>query len=296
MATDIDIEWIANGNLKFATKFYNQFSKNKTNVVFSPLGVHNVLSMVHQGSNEETEKQLAETLNIPNKNAGANGYNMIMNFLNNLEDVTFHIANKIYIKKNCSLKTTFEEVVSKLFLSEIESVNFDSSTETADKINEWVEKRTDSNIKDIISRGSLKSDSQLLLIDAVCFKSKWQQGFVKHATRIVPFFITNIEKIDCHMMYVNRSFKYNKFNDDLDAEILELPYMNENVSMVIILPKSNDGIANLENKLMKVDFSILTKSMIKVRVKVHLPKFKIESTLDMKPLLKEVGTNYKAKA
>ncbi|KAF2905708.1 hypothetical protein ILUMI_00467 [Ignelater luminosus] len=286
--TDVD-EHIINSNLRFTTKFYNELSRNHGNVIFSPLGVYSVLSMIYQGSNEETEKQFARTLNVPNKKAAVNGYNLIMNFLNNLEEVTFYIANKIYIMKSYSLETTFEEVVTNIFSSEIESVNFDLlSTEIANKINKWIEMKTDANFKNIISPDSLKSDIQLVAVNAVCFKGKWLDGFVKHATRVDSFFVANEEKVDCYMMYVNRQFKY-KVNEDLDAEILELPYMNENVSMVIILPRSKNGITDLEHKLMNIDLSILTQNVLRVRVKVHLPKFKIEGTVDMKPILKEMS-------
>lgn len=59
--------------------------------------------------------------------------------------------------------------------------------------------------------------------------------------------------------------------------------------MVIILPDLIDGLADVENKLSTLN---LTEELLTLRestVRVRLPKFKVEQTLDLKNTLIQVS-------
>lgn len=76
--------------------------------------------------------------------------------------------------------------------------------------------------------------------------------------------------------------------------MLELPYANEQLSMIVILPvdRSETGLSEMEKKLKEVDLTTMADSLRTVEVEVSLPKFKIETTIELKDVLTEVHLLY----
>lgn len=58
--------------------------------------------------------------------------------------------------------------------------------------------------------------------------------------------------------------------------------------MFIILPHDVDGISKLEEKLASENLSKVLVRLRKRKVRVSVPKFKLEETTDLKNILKEV--------
>ncbi|KAF5269269.1 hypothetical protein FQR65_LT02570 [Abscondita terminalis] len=278
------------GNNLFANKFYNIIAEEEKgkNVFFSPISAHTVLSMVYQGAAGDTASSFATSLNVGDKKIAATGYQNVMNALNSVEDVMLHIANKIYVMNGYPLKENFRKTVADNFLSEAEQVNFADNVVSAKKINGWVEDKTQSKIKDLIPADCLDSLTRLVLVNAIYFKGNWQHKFDKNNTRKEKFYVSNTKTVDCDMMHLTKKFNYRE-DMELDAKLLEMKYTNHNVSMVIILPNKRDGIDDLEKKLVNVDLSKLTHGMRTVEVEVSLPKFKIETTMDLKSVLTKMG-------
>lgn len=73
--------------------------------------------------------------------------------------------------------------------------------------------------------------------------------------------------------------------------MLELPYEGGESSFLIVLPNQIDGIELLENQL--EDPTLLNEAvgkMYNAEVDVYLPKFKIETTIDLKDVLTKVSS------
>jgi hypothetical protein len=64
----------------------------------------------------------------------------------------------------------------------------------------------------------------------------------------------------------------------------------DTVSMFILLPGDLEGIYNLERALPAVDLSSTFRDMQPEELNITLPKFKIETSLDLKSNLMEVRT------
>lgn len=81
-------------------------------------------------------------------------------------------------------------------------------------------------------------------------------------------------------------FKYGQI-EELDAKILKMNYEDNKYSMIIILPNSKSGLNDLEKKL--VDKDINSFATFQRHVTVIIPKFKLESNLQLKQPLIEVS-------
>ena len=63
--------------------------------------------------------------------------------------------------------------------------------------------------------------------------------------------------------------------------------------MIILLPNKPDGLAALEKKLEKYDLADIPARMRSRKVSLSLPKFRLESTIDLTGILSEVSTSYR---
>jgi serine protease inhibitor len=60
--------------------------------------------------------------------------------------------------------------------------------------------------------------------------------------------------------------------------------------MIVLLPNVRDGLTKMEEKLKTFDLNTLQSKMKMKKVNLLMPKFKLESTLDLKQPLTEVFT------
>ncbi|ROT84695.1 serpin [Penaeus vannamei] len=76
----------------------------------------------------------------------------------------------------------------------------------------------------------------MVLTNAVYFKGFWKYPFKPQRTHKDKFFVTPEESVQVDMMSQTRRFKYVD-SEKLHAQVLEMPYRGDAVSMVVLLPK-----------------------------------------------------------
>ena len=86
----------------------------------------------------------------------------------------------------------------------------------------------------------------MVLANAVYFKGKWASRFDKTKTRARPFWVTPEEAVQVPVMSQKSTFAYPL---DGDTHILELPYRDGGISMIVLLPKERNGLLGLEQQL-----------------------------------------------
>ncbi|KRT82821.1 hypothetical protein AMK59_4624 [Oryctes borbonicus] len=280
---------VCNGNATFSNELYGILSKQEGNVFYSPLSVHAILSLVYQGADGETAKSMAKGLHLSDTKLAAEGYQNLMEQLNAVDNVKLHIANKIFVHHERVLKGEFDAIAKKHYLAETENMAFaPDSAAAAAKINNWVKNKTNNKIDKLIQADDLDDFTRLVLVNAIYFKGDWMNKFDAKLTKREKFYLNNTDTVECDMMHINRKFRYGQ-DDDLDAQILSLPYKNPNLSLMIILPRSKTGIQALEKKLFTKNLSDLNRNLFSSDVILSMPKFKIETTMELKAPLTELG-------
>ncbi|KAJ8985513.1 hypothetical protein NQ317_015058 [Molorchus minor] len=279
---------VLQGNGEFTKNLYKVLAREKGNVFFSPISVHAILSLAAQGSASQTKEAFTKVLNVADVKVAADGYKDIMMRLNSIKDVTLLMAYKVFLMEKYELREEFKSLTTQQFLAEAQSLDFAKSEAAAETINTWVEQKTNNKIKDLINGGDLTQDTRLVLVNAIYFKGRWAEPFRPRSTKIEDFYLNGKRKIKVEMMHINREFFF-KNDESLDAKVLELPYVNNTISLIVILPNKRNGIDDLEEKLAGTDLMNITDNMYKEDVYVSLPKFKIEQTIDLQQSLTELG-------
>jgi serpin B len=150
-----------------------------------------------------------------------------------------------------------------------------------------VEKHTNDKIHDLIDSNSLDQYTRAVLINALYFKANWSSPFRLASTRNINFYktATDIVQVDA-LQHFRKYFKYYEC-PHLKAEFLELPFKGNEASMMIVLPKERDGLATLESQIENVFAPMHT---LKTEyLNVILPKFRIETSINFKNILKNLG-------
>jgi len=199
------------------------------------------------------------------------------------------VANALWGQAGFPWKKDFLNTTKLNYGAGLSEVNFAESEAARGIINAWVEEKTRDKIKNLIPKNVLDSDTRLVLTNAIYFKGDWAAKFDKKATRDEKFFQTADKSINTPMMH--RKGEYRIF-ENTDMQMLDLPYRGKELSMLVLLPRKKDGLANLEKSLKAtlLDESI-KNAHVATEVEVTLPKFKFELPLDLTKVLQGMGMN-----
>jgi serpin B len=197
------------------------------------------------------------------------------------------VANALWGQKDYGFLDEFVRLIKSHYDGNLNEVDFVTAAEGVRKtINAWVEKETKDKIKNLIAPGVLNSLTRLVLTNAIYFKGNWASQFKKENTKNAPFTLSDGGKVDVPMMNQTAKFGYME-NKDLQA--LELPYVENELSMVIFLPKRVDGLAEMEKSLTCENLAKWQARLRKRKVIVSVPKFKLTSQFSLAGVLRSMG-------
>ncbi|NXL95610.1 OVALX protein, partial [Alectura lathami] len=145
-------------------------------------------------------------------------------------------------------------------------------------------------IKDFLVSGYVDLDTALVLVDAVYFKGMWKTAFKAEHTREMPFSMTKQESKPVQMMCQNGTFNVAVLPAE-KMKILELPYASGELSMLVLLPDEMSGLQQIENTISFEKLANWTSPSVmgKRRVKVYLPRMKMEEKYNLTSVLMALG-------
>ena len=302
---NMSIKIIVNGNNEFALRLFAKLQSTKGNLFFSPYSISTALAMTFAGARGQTESQMAEVLHFPvsanqrmdstsksmlDRQQFAADFGKIIKDLNNRGQkgaYTLTVANALWGQKGYEFLKEFQELIEKSYDGRLNEADFVRAAEAARKtINDWVEKKTNGKIKNLISQGVLNSMTRLVLTNAIYFKGNWASQFKVDRTKDAPFTLTDGQKIDVPMMNQKAEFGYME-TDDFQA--LEMPYVDQELSMVILLPKKFDALGEFEITFIQDNLTQWLTKIHKREVVVFVPKFKMTSQFSLASVLQSMG-------
>ncbi|XP_072747876.1 serine protease inhibitor 3/4 isoform X4 [Anoplolepis gracilipes] len=284
--TDVALQAVAQGAQLFSVNFIKtvgaEQKEQENNLISSPLSAHIALSMASEGAAGTTEAQFREVLNLPSKSQSLIGFQNLIGILNNVENVTLKLANKLFIGEGFPVKSQYKQDLQTYYYSDIASVDFSQNVNAANIINTWCKEKTNNRIESIVEPGDLSPSLALVLANAVYFKGNWANQFDPKATTDRPFHVNANTVKQVPTMYRKGNYKYVELPEH-KAKCIELPYANSEISMVIVLPDEVDGLGALINNLEQVstECNVRLARSYEREVKLYLPKFKTESTLNL---------------
>ena len=273
-------------------KLYARLREKQGNLFFSPYGLASLLTMTYLGVRGETAKQIQELLQLDKDSHEA--FSELEKFLTSTTSsgaYQFYVANALWGQSGIFLLIDFVALTQQYYHSVPKPVDFTNDTEQARRmINQWTEKNTNNQIKELLEPGNISSQTRLILTNATCFKGNWVFPFNEENTQEMPFMISENHRVMVPTMVLEEMFKY---MEDEKIQLVELLYKGnllekDGLSMIIILPKKINGLMSIEKDLP----SCLDKwSRLEdvENVRIYLPKFKLESTFRLRGALERLG-------
>ncbi|KAL3203120.1 hypothetical protein MRX96_042131 [Rhipicephalus microplus] len=139
---------------------------------------------------------------------------------------------------------------------------------------------------DVFPRGSVDEHSLVVLLSCIRLEGSWKHSFQKVSG---DFHETPEATVPVSMMRHTGSFRMCR-SSELEVTVLELPYENRDVSLVILLPQRLDGLAALEKRVTAARLlHCVARLEERHNMTVYLPRLKLKSVTDLGPVLKDMG-------
>ncbi|XP_032905403.1 leukocyte elastase inhibitor-like isoform X2 [Amblyraja radiata] len=290
----IRLDPLVTGNIQFALDLFKHLDEQNRvgNIFVSPFSISVALALVYLGAKEKTATQMAQMLGFDEvKDVHSEFQKLQTELINPNAKYSLKLANRLYGEKTYTFLPDFLAASLKHYQAGLGAVDFLKAAEAArQEINSWTEEQTAGKIQNVLEKGTVGSDTRLVLVNAIYFKAKWKDTFKKKDSFTGQFKLNQSITKDLEMMQQTGSFLY-FHNREFAFKIIELPYVQDELSMIILLPDDNNGLEILQRSftLNRLRNWTNPKNMSWTSVRVTLPKFKLEEKYDLSSILPNLG-------
>ena len=273
---------------RFSLELFRVLSDVNRNCIASPLSVLVPMALLAQAAGGNTRSQLRDALHLGDQDDSALRLAGALRGVERSQTVQCKIANALYVQEGTDLQGDFLQLAKDSFGAEVQPAGFKTNHEAVrQEINRWVDQRTGGKIQGLFGPGALDSLTSLVLVNAIYFKGRWANQFRMQDTRPLPFYMADGASTSVPMMHQTGKAGYAE-NELLQR--LELDYRGGEFSGVFLLPRLGRSLAELEAELTAGTWGRWGgESRSGVEVAMGIPKFKLESTLDIKSSLQRLG-------
>lgn len=194
------------------------------------------------------------------------------------------IANAIFLEKNFKPKKEFVGKCESFYQSEVHQFSVSNPGDAAEAANEWVEKKTNGMINNLINKDQIAKQTVMILLNAIHFQAKWKMPFDKSNTKLQKFY-GNPESSVQMMNQENVTVQGYVSNDSYSS--VKLNYIDDIYSMIFIKPKDLSSLP-LSISLIEDIYSELEPTKL---IRLSIPRMTLECLLEASTTLKKLGMN-----
>ncbi|CAJ2641027.1 unnamed protein product [Trifolium pratense] len=283
--------------MTMANHLFSKQEFQESNIVFSPLSIYTVLSIIAAGSEGPTQQQLLSFLQSESIDRLKSLSSQLISYA--LTDATpaggplLLFVNGMWVEQSLPLQPSFKEIVATDFKASLTSVDFmTKALGVTKKVNLWAKKMTNGLIKNVLPPGSVNNLTKLIFANALYFKGAWEEEFDTLYTKDYDFHLLNDNSIKVPFMRSQEEQFISVFDG---FKVLRLPYKQgedtRQFSIYVFLPDVKDGLLALIDKVAS-ESEFLEHKCPRKKVKVgdfRIPRFNISFELETSGALKELG-------
>ena len=278
----------------FGLDLWARLREQPGNQIVSPASIAVALDMTFAGARSETAAEMARVLHAPSDTAALHtaAGNVLSTWNDPSRDAyTLAVANRLFGERTYRFEEPFLQITRDTYRAPLEPVDFAGAPDPSRvHINQWVAAQTRDRIQDLIPPRAIDDQTRLVLVNAVYFLARWAAEFERAMTHPQPFFANGADAgAQVPTMHRTGSMRYGEAEG---VQVLELPYLRNELAMTIVLPRARNGLSALETGLDAARLQSWVASLADGhRVAVSLPKFRIApaSSLELAPVLRAMG-------
>ncbi len=280
---------VVEANNRFAFELYSKYKDNEGNIFFSPYSISTALAMTYEGARGKTAEEMQNVLHLSDNKEKIHSDFVVLNKELNKANKSYNlsVANALWAQKDYKFLEEYFKIIERYYGGKVTNLDFIEETEKSRQIiNNWIENKTNNKIKNLIPEGVLDDMTRLVLTNAVYFKANWSIQFDAKDTYDQKFKLGSNKTTTAKMMHKTAYFNYGETNE---IQILEMDYLGNDLSMVVILPKEGHDIGDIGRTISAEKFNKWKSNMKYEMVAVAFPKFKYETKYFMRKTLSDMG-------
>jgi serine protease inhibitor len=265
--------------------------RGDSTVVVSPYGLGSALHLLGLGATGEAERSLHGRLLPPGIVAGEQDAGLLAlkeQLLGAARDrLQLTLSNAVFVPGSAASSPRFMKRARAIFDAPVEALDFKAAG-ALERINAWAKDATHDLVPRILDE--LDPDGRFVLANAVYFNGAWETAFELERTAKAPFTRVDGTRRDATMMDATLPVGFAEIGS---VQAVWLPYAGREVAMLVIAPAPGQGPATVAEALQAQSLARLMAEAHKQRrtasVRVLLPRFRAESSLDVTEALAHLG-------
>ena len=277
-------------NILFSLYFRLQEENSGSNMMISPASVFVAMCMVSEGAQNTTKSEILRALQFEDSKDVCKEAKRLVTFIQGESQSKFELSlsNGVFLNKRFRILKKFQNKLMRKYSATVENVGF--GTETGEKIvNDWISDETNGKITDLIK----DTDEQLtvmIIVNAIYMNGSWKECFAKPRSERGLFFsrLAGEKNVTFMNRRVDTKLVFARASNQKKFTAVFLKYQADDWMMSIILPADRGNPADYLELVSDEIFQIYHRSS-EVYTDLWIPKFKVETSIDIMPLLKDLG-------
>ncbi|XP_037691174.1 serpin A12 [Choloepus didactylus] len=280
---------LAKLNTEFGLKLFKKLASSSPgkNIIFSPLSVSTIFSMLCLGAQDSTLDEIRQALNIKKlleKDVHAGFHYLIRKLKQSFRDQQLTLGNAMFIDQRLRPRQKFLTDLKSLYNADAVPTNFQNLANAEKQINDYVSRKTQGKVNNLVR--NISPGTVMLLLNYIFLRARWLREFDPKLTKEGDFMLSQNKSVKVPMMFHGGMYKMGH-DDQLSCTVLEMPY-HGNLTALFILP--DKGKLKQVEQAMQMDTVVRWRRLAKWRVvDVSLPKLSIAGTYDLKKTLSQMG-------
>jgi serpin B len=289
--SDDALKALTDGQAAFALDLYGPLGAEGGNVFYSPLSIHQALTMAFAGAAGTTAAEMAAVLHLGDEpHVAQNALDLSLAAAAQApvegegSPLALEIANAMWGSPRLRWEQAFLDTLALNYGAGLRLTDFAADPEAARvAINDWVEDKTNDRIQKLLTPGIITPETVMVLVNAIFFKASWDTPFEPEATQDADFHLLDGTTAPVPMM-----------RQQLGAlagagegwQAVELPYKGGRATMLLVVP---DDLAAFEEHLDEGLYAEILGSLRGGGGTVELPRFEFTASALLGKTLKGLG-------
>jgi serpin B len=258
-------------------------------LVLSPLSIGVAFGMADAGASGATADALATLFTYPVQGEERwAAFNALEQQVTSEDGPIVRLANRQF--PDVSFETTdgYDELLGRWFGAGIEPLPLQADSDgSQQRINGWVEERTEGLIPDLLPDGFLGPNSVLVLVNALYLEADWARPFGKYPTEPATF--TRLDGSTVTVPLMHELELSGPGGAAAEPTATELPYEGGELSMLIIVPETG-SYEQVQARITSGLIAEIDAAAASGAVELYLPRFESTSDIDLRTVIEgELG-------
>lgn len=268
------------------TLLRNTAQYQKQDVLLSPLSAWLALSMTGQGAKGETAAAFVRFFDgMAEDDQKLLAAWLLQDLEGHLEGTTdISLANSIWCDDEITVNTDFLQSIQAYYRALVMKQDLQEK-DAIKRVNGWIAKVTDNRIPEMLDQ--IDQDAVMLLINALTLEAKWQTPFDSGNTYKDTFY--RADKSEITLEFMHQQYQKADYLQWEQGEGIVLPYDDGRLAMVALLPVADSDYEALLEQLSASWMQEQLKRRQERVVQLALPKFEINSRLNLNDICTAMG-------